>query len=72
MHPFVLNKDGTAQQADLESGWYEFGKDFFGNSVFEGKKISCITVKEQKIFHSDYVLRDKDKHDILILESILR
>lgn len=70
IHPFILNKDGTAKQADLEGGWYEFEKDFFGNAVFEGKTIPCISVKGQKIFHSGYDLRDKDKQDILILESI--
>lgn len=70
IHPFVLNTDGTAKQADLEGGWYEFEKDLFGNAVFEGKTIPCISVKGQKIFHSGYDLRDKDKHDILILENI--
>lgn len=71
IHPFVLNKDGTAKQADLEGGWYEFEKDFFGNAVFEGNTIPCISVKGQRIFHSGYDLRDKDKHDILILENVL-
>lgn len=71
-HPFVLNKDGTAKQANLEGGWYEFEKDLFGNAVFEGKTIPCISVKGQKIFHMGYDLRDKDKHAILILESISR
>lgn len=70
IHPFVLNQDGTSKQADLEGGWYEFDKDFFGNAVFEGKTIPCISVKGQKLFHSGYELRDKDKHDISILESI--
>lgn len=70
IHPFVLNRDGTAKQADLEGGWYEFEKDLFGNAVFEGKTIPCISVKGQKIFHSGYDLRDKDKHDLSILENI--
>lgn len=72
IHPFVLNKDGTAKQANLEGGWYEFEKDLFDNAVFEEKTIPCISVKGQKIFHTGYDLRDKDKHDILILESISR
>lgn len=71
IHPFVLQEDGTAKQADLEGGWYEFEKDFFGNAVFEGKTIPCISVKGQKIFHTGYDLRDKDKHDILVLENII-
>ena len=35
IHPFVLNEDGTSKQADLEGGWYEFEKDYFGSVFFE-------------------------------------
>lgn len=70
IHPFVLNEDGTSKQADLEGGWYEFDKDLFSNAVFEGKIVPCISLKGQKLFHSGYELRDKDRHDISILESI--
>lgn len=70
IHPFILKEDGTSKQADGEGGFYEFEKDFFGNAVFEGKAIPCISLKGQKIFHSGYELRDKDKHDISILGSL--
>lgn len=70
IHPFILNEDGTSKQADLEGGWYEFDKDFFSNAVFEGRIIPCISLKGQKLFHSGYELRDKDRHDFSILESI--
>ena len=63
-------EDGTSKQADLEGGWYEFEKDYFGSVFFEGKTIPCISLKGQKVFHSGYELRDKDKHDISILESL--
>ena len=48
IHPFVLNGDGTSKQEDLEGGWYEFEKDYFGNAVFEGKTIPCMSAKGQK------------------------
>ena len=70
IHPFVLHEDGTAKQASLEGDWYQFDKDLFGSSVFEGRTIPCISVKGQKLFHSGYELRDKDRHDILILERM--
>ena len=70
IHPFILNEDGTSKQADLEGGFYEFEKDFFCNAIFEGKTIPCISLKGQKIFHSGYELRDKDKQDISVLEGI--
>lgn len=72
IHPFILNEDGTSKQADLKGGFYEFEKDFFSNAIFEGKTIPCISLKGQKIFHSGYELRDKDKQDIAVLESISR
>lgn len=70
IHPFVLSNDGTSKQANLEGGWYEFEKDYFGQAVFEGKTIPCISIKGQKVFHSGYELRDKDKHDLLVLKSL--
>ena len=70
IHPFVLHEDGTAKQASLEGDWYQFDKDLFGSSVFEGRTIPCISVKGQKLFYSGYELRDKDRHDILILERM--
>lgn len=70
IHPFVINNDGTSKQADLEGGWWEFEADYFGSSVFEGKAIPCISVKGQKIFHAGYELREKDMHDISILNRI--
>ncbi len=70
IHPFVLNEDGSAKQADLEGGWYEFDKEIFGTALFLEKTIPCISLEGQKLFHSDYELRDKDKHDLSVLENI--
>lgn len=70
IHPFVLNADGTSKQADSEGGWYEFETDYFGKAAFEGITIPCISLKGQKVFHSGYELREKDIHDLAILESI--
>lgn len=70
IHPFILNCDGTAKQADLEGGYYAFDKELFGNAIFDGKVLPCISLKGQKLFHSAYELRNKDKHDILILDKL--
>lgn len=72
IHPFIINEDGTSKQADLEGGWYEFEADYFGSAIFEGKTIPCISVKGQKIFHTGYELREVDKHDIEIIENLLK
>ena len=71
IHPFVLKEDGTAKQADLEGGWYEFEADYFGSAVLDGRKIPCISVKGQKIFHTGYEPRDVDKHDMKYIEELM-
>ena len=71
IHPFVLKEDGTAKQADLEGGWYEFEADYFGSAVLDGREIPCISVKGQKIFHTGYEPRDVDKHDLKNIEELM-
>lgn len=70
IHPFFLNNDGTAKQADLEGGWYEFEADIFGNAYFSGRCIPCISAKGQKLFHTGYEMREVDLHDIKLLEDL--
>lgn len=72
IHPFVLTSDGTAKQANPEGGWFEFDKDLFDNVTFEDITIPCISIKGQKLFHSGYELRDKDIHDISILDNLTK
>lgn len=71
IHPLVINEDGSAKQADPYGGWYDFNADFFAYAVFEGKQIPCMSVEAQKLFHSGYELRDKDRVDLKNLEAFL-
>lgn len=71
IHPFVLGEHGTARQADLKGGWYEFEADFFGKAEFSGRWIPCISLKGQRIFHSGYEPRTVDLHDIKLLQGLL-
>ena len=72
IHPLIINKDGSARQADLQGGWYEFEEKWFSTAVFEGRVIPCISAKAQKLFHSGYELREVDKIDMKNLEKLKR
>lgn len=72
IHPFILNKDGTAKQADLEGGYFSFEAGYFGIGSFAGKTIPCISAKGQKVFHTGYELREVDKQDLEIIERLLK
>lgn len=71
IHPFVISDDGRVKQADLEGGWYEFEADYFGDAIYQERRISCISAKGQKVFHTGYELREVDKHDIKNIEKVL-
>ena len=71
IHPLIINKDGSARQADPQGGWYEFEAKWFSTAVFEGRVIPCISAEAQKLFHSGYELREVDKMDMKNLDSLI-
>lgn len=69
IHPFVINDDGTAKQADLEGGW-RIEADYFGSAVLRAGPYR-VSRKGQKVFHTGYELREVDKHDIRNIDHLL-
>lgn len=72
IHPFILNEDGSAKQADLEGGYYQFDADFFTKVLYQGKEIPCISPKAQQLFHTGYEMREVDKIDMANLARIIK
>ncbi|MHC5374705.1 nucleotidyltransferase domain-containing protein [Enterococcus sp. LJL120] len=70
IHPFIFDSDGSAKQADLEGGFYQFEKDFFTSVHYQGRLIPCISQKAQLLFHSGYELRESDLIDIQNLHAM--
>lgn len=71
IHPFDIGEK-SVKQANPEGGFWEFPREYFGKAVFEGRTIPCISLEGQKAFHSGYELKEKDLHDIEILEQITK
>ncbi|SJZ98263.1 nucleotidyltransferase domain-containing protein [Anaerorhabdus furcosa] len=70
IHPFIIEEDGSCKQSDLEGGFYNIDAKYFGQTIFEGRKIPCISIEGQKVFHSGYELRESDIHDLKCLEEL--
>lgn len=71
IHPFVIEEDGRAKQANPEGGWYELEADYFGSALFENVRIPCISAKGQKAFHTGYDPREVDEQDMEHIERLL-
>lgn len=72
IHPLVIGDDGSARQADLEGGWYEFNFSWFSQASLDGRVIPCISAEAQALFHSGYDQRDVDITDMENLKPLLR
>ncbi len=70
IHPLILELDGSAKQADLEGGFYNFDADYFTKVAYKNRYINCISQKAQKLFHSGYELREVDHIDLGNLELL--
>lgn len=64
IHPLVIAEDGSARQAALDGGWYEFKREWFTTATFENRIVPCISAEAQKLFHTGYELREVDKIDM--------
>ena len=71
IHPLVIDTDGSAKQADPFGGWYCFERGWFSDTVFEGRKIPCISAEAQKLFHTGYEQQEKDRIDMRNLEIFI-
>lgn len=64
LHPFDLSEAGKMKQANPEGGWFELEVDWFSEAIFEGRRIPCVSVEGQRLFHSGYELRKIDLIDL--------
>ena len=69
IHPFVISESGSVKQANPEGGWFELASDWFTKSHYEGRKIPCVSIEGQRIFHSGYDLRAIDHADLSNLNA---
>lgn len=69
IHPFVIDGE-TIKQANPEGGFWEFPAGYFGEAVFEDRRIPCMSLEGQKAFHSGYEPREQDIHDLTVLKEL--
>lgn len=64
IHPFIISDQGGMKQANPEGGWFELEASWFSEATFEGRKIPCVSIQGQRLFHSGYDLREIDYADL--------
>jgi lincosamide nucleotidyltransferase A/C/D/E len=70
VHPVAFDEGGHGRQADLDGGFFEYPPDAFGNGSIAGRDVPCLSVRQQRLFHSGYELRPQDIHDLAVLDRV--
>lgn len=71
VHPVELDDEGGGRQPDLVGGWFEYPPGCFTTAVIDGRRVPCLTVEQQLLFHSFYEPRLVDLHDIALLNELV-
>ncbi|GAA4966773.1 aminoglycoside adenylyltransferase [Pseudonocardia tropica] len=72
LHPLEVSDDGSARQADLDGGFWEFPARYYATGVIGGRTVPCVSVEAQRRFHEGYPPRAVDLADLAFLDGIER
>jgi lincosamide nucleotidyltransferase A/C/D/E len=70
VHPVAFDDKGHGRQADLDGGFFDYPPDAFTRGRIAGRGVPCLSVDQQRIFHSGYEPRPQDLHDLAQLELL--
>jgi lincosamide nucleotidyltransferase A/C/D/E len=69
VHPIVFDAQGTGWQANVEGQeQFRYPEDAFAQGLIDGRVVDCLSVVQQLRFHHGYIRRERDNHDIALLE----
>jgi aminoglycoside-2''-adenylyltransferase len=72
LHPIVFDAQGTGWQANLDGQKpFRYPEDAFAQGLVEGRVVECLSVAQQLRLHHGYVQRERDNHDIALLETLI-
>jgi lincosamide nucleotidyltransferase A/C/D/E len=70
IHPLRFAADGSAVQAGLDGTEFSYPASAFALGQIGGRVVSCLSVAQQRLFHSGYELREVEPIDVAHLDQI--
>ncbi|MCD5316458.1 nucleotidyltransferase domain-containing protein [Kineosporia babensis] len=71
LHPVVFDDAGEGRQADLHGGFFVYPREAFASGHLAGRRIPCLSARQQRIFRRGYPLRPVDYLDLAELERLV-
>jgi len=70
LHPVVFDETGAGQQAGPDGTSFDYPAECFTWGLIGGRRVPCLSARQQLIFHSGYVPRACDLADVELLRSL--
>lgn len=75
LHPLLFDANGNGWQrlSEIDDSWGLYpAEDLKSRGVIAGVEISCLSPRLQVRFHQGYEQSERDKHDLELLEDLMR
>jgi lincosamide nucleotidyltransferase A/C/D/E len=70
LHPLTFGVAGRGRQEGLDGTHFDYPPSAFASGTLEARAIPCLSVQQQREFHSGYPHRPQDIHDLAQLDAI--
>lgn len=64
LHPVVFDHSGRGRQQDLDGGHFDYPAAAFTVGRLRGREMPCLSLRQQRAFHSGYEPREQDLYDL--------
>ena len=72
VHPVRFDINGVGIQGDPAGVHFVYPPTAFTAGRLAGRAVPCLSVEQQRLFHSGYDLRPQDEHDLRLLVTLSR
>lgn len=70
VHPVKLAANGHGRQAGLDGAHFDYPPSAFTAGALNGRRVNCLSVRQQREFHTGYEQQAKDLHDLAQLDAV--
>ena len=70
VHPVAFDDSGHGRQVGLDGAHFDYPPDAFTVAVLNGRRIDCLSVQQQRDFHTGYEHQTKDTHDLDLMNAL--
>jgi lincosamide nucleotidyltransferase A/C/D/E len=70
LHPVIFDGSGHGHQHDLDGGWFDYPPGSPTAGHLDGRSTPRLSLDQQIRFHTGYLPRDIDRHDLAFLHHL--